>query len=183
MTAALLPAGQPLGSTAGDGTWRMRLGADFHQLSAGEYRLWLLAFDAVDVAELRSRAHDEGLGDGVDAAVDAMLAVGLLASVDSTDAETLQRYTVVAQGVGIGDRADSGEFVVCDSAMEPAIGVDAATYAVWAMSYRRTLAAACQLAAAQLGATADDVAARVVAQLPDLVATGAATLDLAVEDE
>lgn len=186
MTDAVVPAGQALGlmDPADDGPGGpgsvVRLGADFHTLSPGEYRLWALAIGAGDLAELRHRAEADGLTEGVDEALAALFDVGLLVRVDPDGdfADVFSRHVLVAQGIGQGVIDDPETFVVAGPDAKPLVGLDAAVYAVWTLSCRATLEATCALAAERLGLRADEVGRAVAEDLRVLVGAGAAILDL-----
>lgn len=189
MTALVVPAGQALGPMGGadDGqvspVSTVRLGADFHALSPGEYRLWLLAVGAGDLDELRARAAADGMTAGVEDVVDALLGLGLLVSLDPDGdyADAFSRHVLIAQGTGQGVVDEPDVFVVADAESQPVVGLDAAVYAVWTLTYRAPLATTCALAADRLGLSVDDVRRAVAEDLVALVGSGAAILDLVPE--
>jgi hypothetical protein len=180
----VVPAGQALGAMAGsDDGAVVRLGADFHTLSPGAYRLWLHAIGAGDLAELHRRAEADGLTEGVDDAVEDLFRRGLLVSFDPAAdyADVLARHVLVAQGSGQGVVDDPDVFVVVDAESNAVVGLDAAVYAVWTLSCRAPLATSCALAADRLGLPEGDVRHAVAEDLGVLVGSGAAILDLAPE--
>lgn len=185
MSETVVPAGQALGAMAGadDGSGGpgavVRLGSYFHTLGLGEYRLWAHAIGAGDLAELRRRAEADGLTEGLDEAVAALLDSGLLVRVDPEGdyEDTFSRHVLVAQGIGQGVIDDPETFVVAGPDSEPLVGLDAAVYSVWTLSCRTTLAGTCALAAERLGLRAEDVGRAVAEDLPALVGAGAAILD------
>lgn len=190
MTETVVPAGQALGlmdpadKGPGGPGWTIRLGAEFHTLSPGEYRVWALAIGAGDLAELRRRIEADGFTEGVDEALAAMFETGLLVRVDPEGdyADTFSRHVLVAQGTGQGVIDDPETFVVAGPDSEPLVGLDTAVYAVWTLSCRATLEATCALAAERLGLRVEEVGRAVAEDLPVLVGAGAAILDLVAED-
>lgn len=191
MTAAVVPAGQALGlmdpgDTSQDGPgWVVRLGADFHTLSPGEYRVWSLAIGAGDLAELRRRIEADGFTEGIDEALDAMFEIGLLVRIDPEGdyADAFSRHVLVAQGIGQGVVDDPETFVVAGPDSAPLVGLDTAVYAVWTLSCQGTLDTTCALAAERLGLRVEEVAHAVAEDLPALVGAGAAILDVMPEDQ
>ncbi|GAB3156295.1 hypothetical protein GCM10027290_53970 [Micromonospora sonneratiae] len=159
----------------------VRVGDEFHQLSPGEYHIWLLATAHHSREALLQATRQAGYVDG-DQVLEALLGLGMMIELDPEDAKLdaqLAQLRLVSIAIGIGNSAEHPEaFAIGGPDLQPRALVGLDLYTVWGMSYRASIWAVCQ----QIGALAEEepaaVARRVAAGIPVLVSNSCAYLDV-----
>ncbi|WP_163511240.1 hypothetical protein [Fodinicola acaciae] len=190
MTEYLFPVGFPLGqafpldsetSTTAP-VAGVRVADVFHELSPGEYLIWLSAFSRHTAASLVGVSRDRGIEDAP-IVIDALLGLGLLTTVNNDDdllPKKLASLRLVAIGIGLGNsRGSVGDWTIGDSDLNPRAVVNIDVYSVWCQSYRRTIWDACEQIAQDDRQGPLSVAQNLVDNLPVLLGAACAFLDQA----
>lgn len=185
MTEILLPVGQPLG-VMGDpaggqdqAVASVRVADEWVELTPPQYRLWMLAFQHADRAELRQAAEAAGLTD-VAEAVEGFLSRGLLIAYDpAADVrDVLGRHCLLPAGFGLGSStAEPGYFEIAGADLQPRVRIELDVYLVWGNAHRTSIWSSCEAIAEQQQLELAAVAAHVAVNLPALAKTGTAFLD------
>jgi hypothetical protein len=181
MSERVVTIGQSVGAVGDEGVLTVRVGADYLDLSADEYLLWLLSMGAEDRAEMRSIAVDERLDDP-DAVIARLVERGLVVVFDDEAdlREVFSRYRLIAQGYGLGNtEAEPDVFTVANLDASPRMGMNVLLYSVWGASWHGPLWNACEGVAGEAGVDVEGVARAVARDLSLVVGCRAGIVDLA----
>jgi hypothetical protein len=189
MTEQLFPVGFPLGlvfepdGDIGTASGGVRVADSFQDLSAREYRVWLLSFARDGRSALVDACRAEGIDDAP-TIIEALLCAGLLVGIDSDDGvhlrAALEGLRLVTIGVGLGNSPDRpGYWAIGGTDMQPRAWLNFDGYCVWALSYRYTIWGACEKVVEDVDRSPSAVGREVVESLPALLGTASAYLDRA----
>jgi hypothetical protein len=170
------------GSTA-TATAGVRVADRFHELSPGEYLIWLSAFSHHSPAALIDTCRDRGIQD-TPIVIEALLGLGMLTAINNDDIdllpEKLASLRLVTIGIGLGNSPDNlGDWTIGGPDLNPRAVVNFDVYSAWALSYRSTSWDACEQIAKDGHQDPLPIAQNLVDNLPVLLSAACAYLDQA----